>query len=220
MVKAVLNDTDMVKNVKSKVAEDATQEIFDIVIKWDNYSEIANDISAAISAALKNKEFFDNLQLTQKQKDLLDADMQKLVLGVVSRYREKVKEDERTKKIAQSVVMNCRKIIDASFDSVAKEINRGSVINGRAVSANSSNEKYNKLEFRYLVGDVCVPTNGLFISTNCVDVIKNSTQVVYHEKTQKRIATVTPEKTTFVDLSDPERNVEEYNDEEIEDFEE
>ena len=192
MVKAVQNDTDMVKNVRSQVAEEATQEIFDTVIKWDNYSEIANDISAAISAALKDKEFFDNLQLTQKQKDLLDADMQKLVLGVVSRYREKVKEDERTKKIAQSVVINCRKIIDASFEAVAKEINRGSVINGRAVSANSANEKYNKLEFRYVAGDVCVPTNGIFISTNCIDVIKNSTQVVYHEKTQKRIATVTP----------------------------
>ena len=142
MAKAVQNDEEMVKNVKSKVAEDATQDIFDTVINYDNYSEISHDIAAAISAELKEKTFMtDQLELTQRQKDVLEASMPKLVMGCVSRYREKLNEDERTKKIAQAIVTNCRKIIDESFSSVAKEINRGAIINGTAVSANSTNEK-------------------------------------------------------------------------------
>lgn len=222
MVKAIQNDEEMVKNVKSKVAEDATQKIFDTVINHDNYSEISHDIAAAICAELKEKTFMtDQLELTQRQKDVLEAAMPKLVMGCVSRYREKLNEDDRTKKIAQTIVMCCRKIIDESFSSVAKEINRGAIINGTAVSANSSNEKYNKLEFRYIAGDVCVPTRGFFVATNCVEAIENSVQVEYVEKKNKKKVTVTKEKTTFVDLSNPEREPdEEYSDEEEYGFDE
>lgn len=214
MAKAVQNDEEMVKNVKSKVAEDATQEIFDTVINYDNYSDISHDIAAAISAELKEKTFMtDQLELTQRQKDVLEAAMPKLVMGCVSRYREKLNEDDRTKKIAQAIVTNCRKIIDESFSSVAKEINRGAIINGTAVSANSTNEKYNKLEFRYLAGDICVPTRGFFVATNCVEAIENSVQVEYLEKKSKKQVTVTKEKTTFVDLSNPDNYEEETSEE-------
>lgn len=155
----------------------------------------------------------DQLELTQRQKDVLEAAMPKLVMGCVSRYREKLNEDDRTKKIAQAIVTNCRKIIDESFSSVAKEINRGAIINGTAVSANSTNEKYNKLEFRYLAGDICVPTRGFFVATNCVEAIENSVQVEYLEKKSKKQVTVTKEKTTFVDLSNPDNYEEETSEE-------
>ncbi len=59
-----------------------------------------------------------------------------------------------------------------------KEINRGAVINARAVQANSKNEKYDEILLRKTKssGDITVPTSVIVISTNCVDVIKQSCQ--------------------------------------------
>lgn len=133
------------------------KQYFSEVMNFDHYSDLAHDIAASIAVELKNRTFFtDDLELTQKQKDVLDAVIVRLVVDCKNRYLEKINEDERTTKIAQALVQNCRKIIDLSFSSVAHEINRGAIISGQAISASAASEKYNRIEFRYLCGEVTV----------------------------------------------------------------
>ena len=164
---------DSIADVKNDVAQECVNNIFSEVMNFDHYSDLAHDIAASIAVELKNRTFFtDDLELTQKQKDVLDAVIVRLVADCKNRYLEKINEDERTTKIAQALVQNCRKIIDLSFSSVAHEINRGAIISGQAISASAASEKYNKIEFRYYSGEVTVPTSGVFISTNCIDIIK------------------------------------------------
>lgn len=185
----VQNDT--ITDVKNNVAQDCVNNIFSEIFKLDHYSDLAHDISASISAELKNRTFFtDDLELTQKQKDVLDAVIVRLVIDCKNRYIEKINEDERTTKIAQALVQNCRKIIDLSFSAVAHEINRGAIISGQAISASAASEKYNKMEFRYLCGELTVPTSGVFISTNCIDIIKNSVEVSFDLKKEQKHVTV------------------------------
>lgn len=196
----IQNNYEEVNNVKNNVALDTTHEIFQEVINMDHYTDIAKDVAASISAELKNKTFFtDDLELTQKQKDVLESVIIKLVLDCKNRYIEKLDDDERTIKIAQNVVHRCRKLIDLAFSAVSQEVNRGAIINGQAISASAANDKFNKMEFLYLTGDVTVPTNGVFISTNCLDIIENSILVEFNLKKTQEKATVTDkvEKTPF-----------------------
>mgnify|MGYP000018463127 FL=1 len=182
---------DSIADVKNDVAQECVNNIFSEVMKFDHYSDLAHDIAASIAVELKNRTFFtDDLELTQKQKDVLDAVIVRLVVDCKNRYLEKINEDERTTKIAQALVQNCRKIIDLSFSSVAHEINRGAIISGQAISASAASEKYNRIEFRYLCGEVTVPTSGVFISTNCIYIIKNSVEVSFNLKREPKIATV------------------------------
>lgn len=182
---------DSIADVKNDVAQECVNNIFSEVMNFDHYSDLAHDIAASIAVELKNRTFFtDDLELTQKQKDVLDAVIVRLVVDCKNRYLEKINEDERTTKIAQALVQNCRKIIDLSFSSVANEINRGAIISGQAISASAASEKYNRIEFRYLYGEVTVPTSGVFISTNCIDIIKNSVEVSFNLKREPKIATV------------------------------
>ena len=182
---------DSIADVKNDVAQECVNNIFSEVMKFDHYSDLAHDIAASIAVELKNRTFFtDDLELTQKQKDVLDAVIVRLVVDCKNRYLEKINEDERTIKIAQALVQNCRKIIDLSFSSVAHEINRGAIISGQAISASAASEKYTKIEFRYYRGEVTVPTSGVFISTNCIDIIKNSVEVSFNLKREPKIATV------------------------------
>lgn len=180
-----------ITNVKNDVAQECVNKIFEEIFKLDHYSDIAHDIAASISVELKNRTFFtDDLELTQKQKDVLDAVIVRLVADCKNRYIEKINEDERTTKIAQSLVQNCRKIIDLSFSAVAHEVNRGAIISGQAISASAASEKYNRIEFRYLCGEVTVPTSGIFISTNCIDIIKNSVKISFNLKKEPKTVTV------------------------------
>jgi len=196
----IQNNYEEVNNVKNNVALEQTHDIFQEVINMDHYTDIAKDVAASISAELKNKTFFtDDLELTQKQKDCLESVIVKLVLDCKNRYIEKLDDDERTIKIAQNVVNHCRKLIDLAFSAVSQEVNRGAIINGQAISASAANDKFNKMEFRYLSGDVTVPTNGVFISTNCLDIIENSILVEFNCKKTPEKVTVTDkvEKTPF-----------------------
>ena len=119
---------DSIADVKNDVAQECVNNIFSEVMNFDHYSDLAHDIAASIAVELKNRTFFtDDLELTQKQKDVLDAVIVRLVVDCKNRYLEKINEDERTTKIAQALVQNCRKIIDLSFSSVAHEINRGAI---------------------------------------------------------------------------------------------
>jgi hypothetical protein len=55
-------------------------------------------------------------------------------------------------------------------------VNRGALINCVAVAADTKNDKFNKIELQAYktAGDITIPTRCLLVSTNCLDIIKNS----------------------------------------------
>jgi hypothetical protein len=96
----------------------------------------------------------------------------------VENYLANLNRDERTKLTYGLVREKITEIVDALLSAIGQEINRGAVINARAVQANSKNEKYDEILLRKTKssGDITVPTSVIVISTNCVDVIKQSCQ--------------------------------------------
>jgi hypothetical protein len=77
-----------------------------------------------------------------------------------------------------------RIIIEEALSGIAAEINRGAIINSVAVQADTKSKDYNKVELHHSKrsGDITIPTRGIFISTNCVDTIRNSMTVDKEEK--------------------------------------
>jgi len=166
-----------VEPIIDEVASKATQEIFCEVIDLNFWKDIADDISASMAVALIEASFMEtDLELTEKQKETLSSGMSRLVSTAVRKYKEGLKKDERTKAIVDRVEKSTRAVIERTLSQIGAEINRGAVINSTAVSADAKNEDYNKMELRYSksAGDITVPTKGVFISTNCIEVIKNS----------------------------------------------
>lgn len=67
---------DSIADVKNDVAQECVNNIFSEVMNFDHYSDLAHDIAASIAVELKNRTFFtDDLELTQKQKDVLDGSL-------------------------------------------------------------------------------------------------------------------------------------------------
>ena len=62
------------------------------------------------------------------------------------------------------------------MSAIGQEFNRGAIINAIAVAADTKSNDSNKIELRHSKssGDITIPTRGIFLSTNCVEAIKNS----------------------------------------------
>ena len=176
---------DITPAIKEKIVEQATQEIFNQAIDLNLFDHIAQNISKRMAVELEEKSFMTtDLALTEKQKDVLKAAVGKLVMQEVLAYKNDLKVDERTEKIVKIVEKCIGKIPEKMLSGIAEEINRGAIINSTAVSADSKNEDYNKMELRYskAAGDITIPTKGVFISTNCIDIIKQSMLVKNESK--------------------------------------
>ena len=119
------------------------------------------------------------LELTEKQKEALGVGLQVIVSEVVKNYKATVSDEERTKATYEIVRREMRGIIERVLSGIGAEINRGAVINAIAVSADSKGKDFNKIELQYSkdAGDITIPTKGVFISTNCVETIRDSIKV-------------------------------------------
>lgn len=176
----VIIQNETIANVVREDVQEVTQEIFDEVIGLNYFRDIADDISNAAIGELANQSFMTiNLELTEKQKEVLTGAMRNIVETVVKTYVGNIKNDDRTKEVVDIVQNNIRKIIEQTLCDIGQEINRGCVINSSAVKADAKNENYNTIELRHskLSGDITVPTKGIFVSSNCVDLILNSVKV-------------------------------------------
>lgn len=150
------------------------------MLNYDNYGQIAQDIAEAINADLEENSFMTtDLALNDKQKDILKQDVTQIVHKVLSVYIANINEHDRSHYISDIVQNNLRSIIGEAFKKVAYEINRGTLINANAVACDAKNDEFNKLELRYskMAVDVAIPTQGVFISTNCIEELKESIKV-------------------------------------------
>ena len=158
---------------------DTVHDIFSSVIKLNALQNIFEDLGSKLVVDLKENSFMDiNLELTEEQKQRLLSVIKAKGNEAVQEYLTKLNSDAHAKEVYRIVREKTTSIVDSMLSAIGQEINRGAVINARAVQANSKNEKYDEILLRKTKasGDITVPTSVIVISTNCVDVIKASCQ--------------------------------------------
>lgn len=171
----------IVQNIASKVIDketaERTQYAFDKVLDLDNWSAVATGISNRMADELAEKSFMaTDLELTEKQRAALLEGTKTIVAEVVKNYKAQISKEERSREVFGIVRSTMRGIIERVLSGIGAEINRGAVINAVAVSADSKSKDFNKIELQYSkdAGDITIPTRGVFISTNCVETIRDS----------------------------------------------
>lgn len=176
----VIIQNDVVNSVVDSNVQQTTHGIFEKVIGLDKYDHIADDITKNMLTELQNESFMTvDLELNDKQKEVLRGAVRQLVSKCVKNYVNGIKTDERTEKIIGIVEEDIRSIVERTLHDIGQEVNRGCIINSVAVKADAKNDNYNTIELRHgkRSGDITVPTKGIFISTNCVELIQNSIKV-------------------------------------------
>lgn len=166
--------------VIDKTVAEQTQTVFEKVISLNYWDTVATAITNRLADELKEQSFMTtDLELTEKQKDALGSGLSVIVSEVVKNYKAQVSNDERTVSTYLIVKGAMRSIIERVLSGIGEEINRGAVINAVAVSADSKGKDFNKVELQYSkdAGDITIPTKGVFISTNCVETIRDSIRV-------------------------------------------
>lgn len=166
--------------VIDKTVTEQTQTVFEKVISLNQWDAVATAITNRLADELKEQSFMTtDLELTEKQKDALGNGLSVIVSEVVKNYKAQVSNDERTVSTYLIVKGAMRSIIERVLSGIGEEINRGAVINAVAVSADSKGKDFNKVELQYSkdAGDITIPTKGVFISTNCVETIRDSIRV-------------------------------------------
>lgn len=181
---AKVENQTLTEKVKDKVVKEAAQNIFKEIINLDSINHIAENITRKLSMELKHKSFMTTqIELTEEQKEVMSCKVQIITQGSKDEYLEDLDKDQRTKDIVELVENNLENIIEKMLSSLAKEVNRGVLINAQAVAANCKNEKHNTIELNHskVSGDITIPTNCLLLSTNCVDIIKESIKIEVNE---------------------------------------
>jgi len=121
----------------------------------------------------------DMLDLSDAQKEAVLEFIDTAAKEVRSKYIANLEKDRRTKAHVTIVEDALIRMIEESFAQVGREINRGAIISSVAVSADTKNKDFNKIELNSLkhAGDITIPTRGVFMATNCIDIMKGSVEV-------------------------------------------
>lgn len=171
-----------------ETVKENTQEILEAVIGWDSFSDICEDIAAAIVSDMENNSFMSqDLSLTEKQKELLRQNINGIVANCEKVYKGKLETDKRTKELTELVKTRSKNSLERLLSAIGQEFNRGAIINAIAVAADTKSPDSNKIELRHSKssGDITIPTRGIFLSTNCVEAIQRSIDAAGEEKKQE-----------------------------------
>jgi hypothetical protein len=203
-----------VQPVIDKKIVDTVFDIFEAVTRINNLDNCFEDLSNRLIGDLIANSFMEfNLELNEDQKECLRKAIRTRGNETVRDYLAKVNADERTKEVYGICRGKITGIVDAVLSGIAREINRGAIINAIAVQANAKSEEHDEILLRKTKssGDITIPTNCLLISTNCVSVIKASCQEEMgipkksDEPKQSKTGEKKPEKAAADKVSKPRR---------------
>jgi hypothetical protein len=172
-------DFEDIQPVIDKQIVETVRKIFDSVIELNPLQDIFEDLANRLIEDLAANSLLEyNLELTDDQKIQLRKAVKNKGKETVETYQANLQADERTKLVYGLVREKTTEIADSLLSSIGKEINRGTIINCRAVQANSKNDKYDEILLRKskYSGDITVPTDCVLLSSNCVEIFKNSCQ--------------------------------------------
>lgn len=143
------NNTEAVVN---RVAKNCTQEIFESLIKYDNYRDVAEAIGNGIYEELEEKSFMTNdLALNEKQTEVISQVIYDISKKAISNYIKTINKIERANKLSEIITIKIKEVIEQALASISHEINRGFIIKGVAVSCNAKSDKHNEIVFQYLL---------------------------------------------------------------------
>lgn len=174
---APVENRELIEEVKNEVVENATQTIFDEITQLESMQILSEIIAEDIATEFIHKSFMtEQLELTELQKEKFLSFIKVVVEKAKSRYLNQIDKDKRTSKVANVIRFNLVSILEEMLSGLAQEVNRGALINCVAVAADTKSEKFNKIELQTYktAGDITIPTRCLLVSTNCLDLIKNS----------------------------------------------
>lgn len=174
---APVENRELIEEVKNEVVENATQTIFDEITQLESMQILSEIIAEDIATEFIHKSFMtEQLELTELQKEKFLSFIKVVVEKAKSRYLNQIDKDKRTSKVANVIRFNLVSILEEMLSGLAQEVNRGALINCVAVATDTKSEKFNKIELQTYktAGDITIPTRCLLVSTNCLDLIKNS----------------------------------------------
>lgn len=134
---AKVENQTLTEKVKDKVVKEAAQNIFKEIINLDVMDHIAENITKKLAIELRDKSFMTTqIELSEEQKEVMSCKIQIITQNSKDEYIEDLDSDERTKDMVDVVQDNLENIIEKMLSSLAKEVNRGVLINAQAVAAN------------------------------------------------------------------------------------
>jgi hypothetical protein len=174
---ASVENENLVAIIKNEVVQNATLTIFEEISNLESMTILSEIISEEIAIEFMHQSFMtQQLELTDLQKEKLLNFLKVVVEKSKSRYLAQINIDKRTERVCDIVQLNLVGILEEMLSGLAQEVNRGALINCVAVAADTKNDKFNKIELQAYktAGDITIPTRCLLVSTNCLDIIKNS----------------------------------------------
>ena len=123
MKKAIQNKNSNVENstliekVKNEVVENATQTIFEDLMKLENLTNLSEIIIEDIVIEFRNLSFMtEQLELNDNQKEKFLGFIKVIVQRAKNRYLSKIKENERTKETAGIIQNNLVMIVERVYE--------------------------------------------------------------------------------------------------------
>ncbi|MDR0303295.1 MAG: hypothetical protein LBH98_00765, partial [Chitinispirillales bacterium] len=167
-----------------EVCREVAENIFTRIMNWQPLDEAAEIAANKLEAKMRDANFFsDQYELTQKQKDFIRDIIARAIKDAaieaaegMKDYREKL--DDYTGK---TVIEEMIKIPEMTMRTIGKNVNRGALLAMTAVQAKATNEDRDEILMwkSKTTGDITIPTRGVFISTNCIEKIKQA--INFHE---------------------------------------
>jgi len=160
------------------VCRDVAERVFEKVMNWHPLEKAADIAAGLIIKEMENADFFEEkYSLTERQanfiRDRIKATMFDGGRAAVAEIKDFDKKHEDY--VGSVVIRELITIPEKTMQEIGKSINRGALLAMTVLEASATNEDYDKIVMRKSkdTGDITIPTRGVFISTNCIERIKN-----------------------------------------------
>jgi len=163
----------------NEVCKKAAMRIFDRVMRWNPLKEAGKLAASMIIAKCDNADFFsDKYALSEKQALLIKESVEQIFDAATNSVVLEVKDYEARREdfIGKCVIEELMKVPEETMAAIGEAINRGALLAMTALCANAKNEDFDEIIMRKSkqTGNITIPTRGVFISTNCIERIKEA----------------------------------------------
>lgn len=182
-----INKSEVIGISNEKPINDAINETIRKLLKdlvaIENFENVMEDLGQMLVMELSSPLFLGiDVTMDQEARESLKANVASYCNRAKEKYLKNRDDDRRIVKSLVPIKKHLRDIIDVALGNISEEINRGAIIEASVVNADCKNSNYNKIELHYSKFGcrVAVPTRGCFISTNCIQMVKD----IIHEEVE------------------------------------
>jgi len=160
-----------------RVCRDVAERVFERVMDWHPLEEAASIAAGLIVDGMNKSDFFDEkYSLTERQANYIREKIEEAVFQGARSAVAKINDFDKKHGdfVGGVVIRELMKIPEKTMQAVGKSINRGALLAMTAMQAKATNEDRDEIVMWKSkdTGDITIPTRGVFISTNCIERIK------------------------------------------------